>query len=153
MSEAEQGASVAAEEGGRSGRPRPDRWLWAPACRLSFKSSVELREGQPGEPRLQGFTGCLWLWVGGGWGRDGSRETGAEAALMCRQKGTEVEPAWELGRERWLGSGYDFKIPDEDSHANLLRVIDISTSEKAGRGTEHRRPGCQLSQAGARLCP
>lgn len=46
------------------------------SVQISFQEFRELREGQPGEPRLQGFTGCLWLWVGVRWGRDGSRETG-----------------------------------------------------------------------------
>lgn len=101
------------------------------SVQTSFQEFGGAKGGSARRAQIQGFTGSLWLWVGGRWGRDRSRETGAEAALMSRQEGTEVEPAWELGRERWLGSGNDFKIPDEDSHANLLRVVDISPSEKS----------------------
>lgn len=55
---------------------------------------------------------------------------------MSGPEGMEVEPGWDLRRESWLGSRDDFKIPDQDSQANFLRVVELSTS---GRSWERSR--------------
>ena len=102
VSEAQQGVSVA-------GVGEAEVWeatgqivgLGHHCADFAFKSQVDLLKGSARRAQTSGFTGSFWLWVGSRLqrARDGSRETGREAALMSRQEGMEMEPAWERSRE------------------------------------------------------